>query len=290
MVRIAVIPKSVAKKPYAHGSESISAPNLTETCHQEHLGASSQTHQNVKEIMKTMPSQFAIGPSLLAAVIAFVQPAFGAGVDVMGERLNIGVNHLLSGNQTTIAGGRVNTNISNFYGVISGGFSNLLAFTATNSVIAGGSGNTVTGSWNTVGGGLENLIAYYGFNTIGGGAANTITGWSSTISGGQYNYNGVNNGTIGGGHLNKIHQYFAFNMDFGENSTIGGGEANELQGHAGVIGGGDGNNLLGIGSTIAGGSGNSVVGDDSTIGGGFGNQISVLRYTNTGPIFGGVTV
>jgi trimeric autotransporter adhesin len=113
--------------------------------------------------------------------------------DLKGRRLNVGTNHLLTGNLATIGGGDHNTN------------------QGTYATIGGGTYNTIQTNAHdgTIGGGYYNIIQPQADNgTIGGGRANTLetNAQEATIGGGYSNTIETNarNATIGGGYANTI--------------------------------------------------------------------------------------
>ncbi len=154
---------------------------------------------------------------------------------------------------------------------------------ATGSSILAGTGNVISGHFNTLVGGAGNKISgsLLGYNFVGGGSGIDITGsqYSSSVGGRNNDILNSNHSTIGGGLSNKIKD--------AASSFIGGGEVNEI--HDGVsaivggnahlisggngysfIGGGEENEIHGTFSSVLGGEGNKNYGNDSvTLGGWF---------------------
>ncbi len=127
----------------------------------------------------------------------------GAGGDLLGSRLNVGVGHQLTGSGATIAGGLSNTNLGQ-RSTIAGGHQNIIQTNTADDFIGAGIGNAIQGStWRS---------------TIGGGGVNTISTNSSDA-------------TIGGGFWNTIQT----NADY---SSIGGGYKNTTAGEYGTVPGG----------------------------------------------------
>jgi hypothetical protein len=152
--------------------------------------------------------------------------------------------------------------------IAGGGTTNYLGFSYTNSVsasfgtIGGGVQNTIQNGaiGSTIGGGWQNTIQSNAqFSTIGGGDFNTIqtNAVSSTIGGGDFNTIQTNAqfSTIGGGVRNTIQPGASF-------STIGGGVQNTIQTNAlySTIGGGEWNTIQtnALFSTIGGGAQNTI--------------------------------
>jgi BclA C-terminal domain len=159
-----------------------------------------------------------------------------------------------AGLDAAIAGGVQNTN-SGFAGAIGGGTQNTIRNTSQFSVIAGGTGNTIS----------DGNAA-----TIAGGAANTVRAFEGSIGGGQVNTIQVSadHSTIGGGGLNTI----VGSGLLAVYSTISGGRRNSTQTNAvyATIGGGFTNTILAESSfaTISGGASNTITGSYGTVAGG----------------------
>jgi len=202
--------------------------------------------------------------------------------------------------------------------VIGGYFGNSVAAGLSGAVVAGGGNssgpNSVTDSYDTVGGGLGNTSGG-GAATISGGRANSVqtNAWYATIAGGVNNSIGTNvrYGAIGGGSVNTIDadswsatiaggdgNRLGINTDY---SAIGGGYANTIDLNAGsaviaggfhndigtdadysAIGGGQTNSAFADFTTVAGGYYNRALDEYASIGGGSGNQARGLYATVPG--------
>ena len=215
----------------------------------------------------------AVGYALMAAGV-------NSGGDIVGNRLNIGLGHSLSGILASIAGGSNNAAYS-AYSIIGGGFGNtigifLAGYSGSENVLGGGLSNSITtfSSDNFLGGGSGNGIGSFASdNVLGGGSGNSIAGDSSPGDQSAYNvlvggfgnhviFGGYN--FIGGGSGNQI--YYVVNGGPPFDDVIVGGYSNRvIEANYAVIGGGRSNQ-------ISGGAFNSP--DYSTIGGGLGNNIS----------------
>ena len=133
-----------------------------------------------------------------------------------------------------------------------------------------GAGNTVSGSYNAIGGGTQNTNTA-GYATIGGGYNNrTTTGQYVTIGGGRFNVATANDATIAGGVGNSNSAAAATigggynNIASQNNSTIGGGQFNTVSGQNATVGGGEYNTAgPGNAATVPGGSANLASGDNS---------------------------
>ncbi len=282
----------------AHSHYSFAAGHRAKAIHQgSFVWADSQD----VDFSSTADDQFsvrAIGGVVLetggAGLVVDGVPLSSGGA-VLGQRLNIGVDHTLTGALATIAGGASNTNRGGG-AVISGGMSNAIESFAFEATIAGGKNNRIdsSGVWAAIGGGWRNEIQVNAQSSvIGGGRENVIEPWSqhsviaggsgntvqsnsssAVISGGDRNSIGTNGygSTIGGGWINRIGN----TMD---SSTIGGGHSNTNFADGGTIGGGTENKLGDFASqaTIAGGDENAIgnSGIWAAIGGGWRNEIQV---------------
>ena len=165
------------------------------------------------------------------------------------------------------------------FSAIGGGLNNRIQVGSTASVIGGGSGNELIGSFSIIGGGEQNdIIGNDSF--IGGGLNNSIEGNSSVIGGGQLNIIIGDISVIGGGLRNSINGDISvivggFNNSInGIQAFIGGGSTNSINGDTSFIGGGIDNNINGNQSFIGNGFNNNIVGDLSFIGGGAANGIT----------------
>ena len=161
-------------------------------------------------------------------------PATGlpaAGTEFIGSRLNIGADHTISPEFSSIAGGEENE--------ISGG---------DDSFIGAGTENLISsGAYSFIGAGSENLISIEEGSFIGAGYDNRILdqGLYSVIGGGLYNTITAKGSVIGGGWLNEIGVYY---------SVVGGGYKNTNNSLVGAIGGGYWNHITGPLATIPGGT------------------------------------
>lgn len=217
---------------------------------------------------------------------------------------------------SVIAGGKSNEiKQDNEGGVIGGGASNFLQQGAVYSVISGGNGQWVSGTYVTMGGGLQNRdSSSYGFvgggqhnaigvnsdhSFLGGGKDNRAQSPLSALGGGEANmvtpggiYNGIFAGVgniirgcstafIGGGEGNEINNN-------SPHSVIGGGLVHYVDGAKSVIGGGEGN-YIGASiftpssppyASILGGQSNTLSSDYSVIVGGQGNNVGALGGHN----------
>lgn len=154
-------------------------------------------------------------------------------------------------------------------------YSVLPGFQASNnySTLSGGQGNSLNGSYATIGGGVSNKITGNGlYATIGGGTSNSATAYASTVAGGQQNNAPSPSSTVGGGVLNLAN---------GNGSVISGGGydgtnnyGNTANGPASVIGGGVLNLNNGTFSVIGGGYLNLTSNAFSTVPGGMSNVAS----------------
>lgn len=104
--------------------------------------------------MKTLKAIISLALVATATMVLNRQSLFAA--DVTGDRANIGANHVLTGNSSTITGGGANTNKATF------------------SVIAGGANNMIEtndNQFSTISGGSENIIFEESYwSAISGGA------------------------------------------------------------------------------------------------------------------------
>lgn len=101
--------------------------------------------------------------------------------------------------------------------------------------------NRVTGSFGTVGGGLNNASGDAA--TVGGGRDNTASEYLATVGGGTQNAASANNATVGGGAVNTASGLWA---------TVGGGAANTASGLYATAPGGFNNVAAGDYSLVAG--------------------------------------
>ena len=122
-----------------------------------------------------------------------------------------GLDHVLDGDRSVIAGGSTNAiRNSAARGFIGGGAGNVLGSLGTtdSSVIGGGAGNDVyDGDYHTIGGGLTNSITSGWVNSfIGGGVSNILDGSYGTLAGGALNGvgAGVSYASLIGGRSNSV--------------------------------------------------------------------------------------
>lgn len=128
-----------------------------------------------------------------------------------------------------------------------------------------GSGNTVSGSMSTVGGGTSN-VASGSYTTVAGGKSNVASGpYYSTVGGGWHNTADGDDATISGG---------AYNHASGHSSSIVGGDGNDASGRQAFIGGGAGNVASDTNTTVGGGTQNTASGVRSAVCGGYQNVAS----------------
>jgi len=179
----------------------------------------------------------------------------------------------LEGNNTILSGNANKITVS-LTSVILGGRVNTILSTDSssptkNSVIAGGSGNRVTGS--------DSVIL--------GGSTNSASGGATIVSGYQ-NTNSATNAVILGGYSNEVDSIRAVVSGFNNrgsaiDSFIAGGTSNNIDsGDSNFIGGGHNNTIAGgsiIGSAIAGGDGNKASTNYTFIGGGVSNTVSATH-------------
>jgi hypothetical protein len=191
----------------------------------------------------------------------------------------------VSGGVGNRAGDAIGTVADRPFAVVSGGFFNLAAGSASTvgggalnsatggeSVVGGGSSNQATGAWSTVAGGSGNE-ANFDASTVGGGINNAASGPSNTVAGGNQNTASGQTSTVGGGRGNSA---------IGGFSTISGGNFNEAGGLGGTVAGGDNNAADATLSTVSGGGFNIASGGNSTIGGGQNNIASGFSSTVAG--------
>lgn len=152
-----------------------------------------------------------------------------------------------SGDSEPIYAGEGPNFVSDHYGTVGGGYSNL----------AGNGGATTNDNpFATVAGGFGNQ-AQGPSSTIGGGAGNLAVNTGSTVSGGTGNLaDGA--GAVGGGQQNRAN---------GAHSVVAGGQLNSATGAKSVVVGGEQGSANGIGAVVAGGFQNCAGGDRSWAGG-----------------------
>ena len=227
-----------------------------------------------------------------------------------------GEGNLVAGSHAAIAGGngnKIQVDAAHAYDAansfIGGGLNNRIGaddgtIACVNSVICGGSANTVLHNRAFIGGGWANQTrGFYSSicggagnvtdaiaSIVGGGRSNTCIGGQSTIAGGYYNMirnqeeltTFANYGFIGGGRGNRIgSDSAAVNYEY---STVGGGHGNRVEATNGSIGGGYSNAVLANASAIAGGNTNTVEAgaNFSAVAGGQGNTVSSSTHQAIG--------
>ena len=112
------------------------------------------------------------------------------------------------------------------YATIGGGINNHAINTWT--TVSGGNGNQATGMYGTVAGGQGNVASGYYHATVGGGVGNTA-GWAATISGGGYNAASGLSSTVSGG---------SYDTASGQYATVPGGYNNAAGGDYSLAAGG----------------------------------------------------
>lgn len=198
--------------------------------------------------------------------------AFVAGMSntVSGESSTVpgGKNNIASGAFSAVAGGEFNE-ASGGHATVGGGLGNYA--TDSFAFVGGGSANVAVAKNAVVAGGHQNRVEGV-FSTVGGGRGNKVNGRFSAISGGDSNVVSGNSvyASISGGRSNLAGDYGA----------IGGGQDNWASSH-GVVSGGEGN-LAGLHSVVAGGRNNRVLLGPGTISGGTDNQTTATGATVAG--------
>jgi hypothetical protein len=154
---------------------------------------------------------------------------------------------------------------------------------ATGSAVLGGTGNRISGHFNTLVGGAQNKISgdLLGFNFIGGGSGIDVidSQYSSSVGGYNNDVLGSDYSVIAGGHGNKA---------TGVNGIfIGGGFGNTAKGGSSVIVGGQSNTIHGNSnrSFIGAGASNVISGEENVIGGGNNHLIEGSRSVILGGDF-----
>ena len=145
--------------------------------------------------------QFSPDQRIVAVGYAMVAAKLDAESDVNGKRLMIGNGNILSGTNSTIAGGYINV-VTNNMATISGGYGNVAG--GYISFVGGGSGNLAGGIESVVAGGELNG-AFGTISFIGGGYANLTYGYASSIPGGFANVAGGAYSLAAGTGANAAH-------------------------------------------------------------------------------------
>lgn len=158
--------------------------------------------------------------------------------------------------------------------VIGGYRENSVTPGVSGATISGGgganSGNRVTDSFGTVGGGLDNQagddtgdVHSAECATVSGGGDNIASAGAATVAGGFQNTASEANATVGGGYSNTAS---------GSSATISGGFSNEASGDYGpTVGGGSANTASARYATVGGGYSSTANADYATVGGGYSN-------------------
>jgi hypothetical protein len=204
----------------------------------------------------------------------------GIGTSAPDAKLSVDGDVTVSG-KATIGGGQINDGTAGFvagdgnsasgdYTTISGGLNNEIDASETSN-IAGGDGNYIQyGEASTIGGGLGSDVTSSSWSIIGGGVGNLIDScfWA-TVSGGFFNkiYENNHGGAIGGGSFNRIGSPSPTKSFAAADSilaaSIAGGRNNAITSNFGAIAGGRDNTVSGDYATIAGGRGNEATGEAS---------------------------
>ncbi len=140
---------------------------------------------------------------------------------------------------------------------------NKVASTAHYNVV-GGTDNSSTMPWTTIGGGTGHTATAW-YATIGGGYHNTASDSGATVAGGYTNTASGKQSSVGGGLGNTASAW---------GSTIAGGNTNTASGDGSTVSGGKGNTASGASSVVAGGTSNTASGEYSTVAGGEVNTAS----------------
>jgi hypothetical protein len=136
-----------------------------------------------------------------------------------------------------------------------------------------GNGNTASGPYATVSGGLNNTASSSSYATVGGGKENTASGFLATVGGGFGNTANSPSATVGGGYQNTASN---------PGATVGGGEGNTASGFLATVGGGFCNTASNPGATVGGGAANTASGETATVSGGYANTASGFGATVSG--------
>ncbi|HRY47976.1 MAG TPA: tail fiber domain-containing protein [Candidatus Paceibacterota bacterium] len=198
------------------------------------------------------------------------------GGDLTVRRLKVGVNHTLTGDLATIAGGQNNT-ASGMFATIGGGWSH--SAVGAQATIGGGQGNSAVSAVTVVCGGYGNMALAPGAFVGGGGYdgqsynGNVASGYGSVVVGGVGNRATVTGAFVGGGSGNRAEFLHA---------TVGGGAGNRALSRMSTVAGGEGNAATNDNATVAGGQYNTASGYAAFVGGGWFN-----RATGNGAVVGG---
>jgi len=231
-----------------------------------------------------------------------------AGVDFLGttdnQPLELHINGTLAfrlvpgyyGNPNVVGGWQNSVGPYADAVTIAGGYGNSASGTA--ATVGGGYANTANGNYATLGGGIGNY-ANGTYATMCGGQNNSVAGQHAAVGGGSDNQAGNEYSTVAGGYQNINYGIGAFiggggydgttfagNMANGNATTVGGGLGNIAGNTYATVGGGYGNQATGLGSFVGGGGydgtsyiGNTASGAAATVAGGLGNQATALWAT-----------
>jgi hypothetical protein len=229
---------------------------------------------NNAPVLQLVPN--ATSPNLIGGYSGnWITPGvFGAVINGGGQNgyFNRVTDHLgvIGGGHSNQAGNDDDILNNAHFATVAGGLGNTAS--GTFSVIAGGRNNVAGSSYAFVGGGLINQAtgADYGYATVAGGWGNIAAGDLSFIGGGASNevHGGFYN-AIASGYRNLITTTTDTNTEY--TNFIGGGFGNVISGTMGyaTIGGGRQNTAGGGYATVAGGWGNTAGGYGSAVTGGF---------------------
>jgi hypothetical protein len=185
--------------------------------------------------------------------------------------LNIGTN-------SVIVGGSSNSIAGSNWCFIGGGTGHDISGTCTHSVVGGGQNNDMTTAcnWCVIGGGSTSSITDSTYATIGGGDTNQIDDtcdWS-TIGGGRQNFIGVGGTSSLGATIAGGYISKLGALGTCSYSTIGGGREHQLDyATFATIAGGNTNDIIGLIANTA---------DYSTVSGGRTNIINASIYSTIG--------
>lgn len=247
----------------------------------------------------TITSKVSIGPGHTnTGADAFVA---GETNTVSGESSTVpgGKSNIASGDFSAVSGGEFNEasgqhasvggGLGNYatdsFAFVGGGSAN--AALAEHAVIGGGHQNFAEGVFSSIGSGLGNH-ASDSFAHVGGGYVNLSGGVFSTIGGGDSNIATGDFSTVSGGETNEASGNYSrigggkVNIASGSYSSVSGGVTNEATGHGASVGGGVENRADDDWAVVAGGNANSALATNSTVGGGYNNTASGPRSTIPG--------
>ncbi|HTY86702.1 MAG TPA: tail fiber domain-containing protein, partial [Candidatus Acidoferrum sp.] len=192
--------------------------------------------------------------------------SWGAAI-VGGENNTIAPNGFSAPRDSVIAGGSYNSLVGAYNSTIGGGTGNSLQ-SSEYSLIAGGYYNSIQSNvfYSAIGGGQYNQIQSGGYDAIiAGGSLNTVAGQHAVIGGGSQNVNNSLYSTIGGGFSNLVQSASWY-------ATIAGGQQNDSSAYYATVAGGIANQAAGGSSAIGGGWNNLANNSYSVVSGGFFNS------------------